>query len=73
MVVADQAPGLELMNQRIQLVIAEVVGLLAVLVVPVAVEPDAAHIAVAGQQLGQLAFHEVEIGVRVVRPQSISE
>ena len=88
-VVADQAPGLELMNQRVQLIVTVVVGLLPLLMVPVAVKPDAAHLAVAGQQLGQLALHEIEIGVGVgglgtartltgtsagcVRPQSISE
>ena len=33
--------------------------------VPVAVEPDAAHLAVTGQQLGQLALHEVKIRIRV--------
>ena len=65
LVVADKAPGLELMNQRVELVVTVVKGLLPLLMVPVAVEPDAAHLAVTGQQLGQLALHEVKIRIRV--------
>ena len=53
------------MDQRVELAQAPVERGVAVLV-PHAVEPDGPHLAVLGEQLGELRLHEVEIGVGVL-------
>src|SRR5262252_9464426 len=60
-IAADQGGGLELMNQRICSLEAPV----GLRLVPHAVEPDAGHVAVVGEEFGQLRIHEVEVAVEV--------
>ena len=66
-VVDNQAGGLQAVNQRVELVEPPVEVGVAVLV-PDAVEPDGPHLAVVGQQLGELRLHEGEVAVGVLRP-----
>ena len=64
-VVADEAGGFDAVDIAVELLHAPVEGYAVLIVVPVAVEPDALHIAIAGEQLAHLVLHKGEVGVVV--------
>ena len=65
-VVGHEALGLQFVDEPVLLVESPVEGRGVAVVVPPAVEPDAVHAPVVGQQFGELLLHKLEIPIVVL-------